>query len=160
MVYLAAVKTDHRVLRRLTGVFNPVALRFAPHIPFYVVLEHRGRRSGRVFRTPLAGIEVEHGFLLPLAFGEKAHWVLNLRHDGGGVVEWRGKRIAVTDPAVITWKEGKSSVPYELSVASWTRRNCFTPKTGASRRCSGTPRCTVSRPKGVRVPHPVRQLHP
>ncbi len=111
MVYLAAVKTDHRVLRRLTGVFNPVALRFAPHIPFYVVLEHRGRRSGRVFRTPLAGIRVEHGFLLPLAFGEKAHWVLNLRHDGGGVVEWRGKRIAVTDPAVITWKEGKSSVP-------------------------------------------------
>jgi deazaflavin-dependent oxidoreductase (nitroreductase family) len=111
MVQMAAVRTDHRVLRRLTGVFNPVVLRFAPHIPFYVVLEHRGRRSGRVFRTPLAGIRVDRGFLLPLAFGEKAQWVLNVRHAFGGVVEWRGRRIVVSDPEVITWNEGKSSVP-------------------------------------------------
>jgi deazaflavin-dependent oxidoreductase (nitroreductase family) len=86
-------------------------LRFARHIPLYVVLEHRGRRSGRVFRTPLAGIRVERGFLLPLAFGEKAHWVLNLRQAGGGVVEWRGRRIAVADPEVVSWNEGKASVP-------------------------------------------------
>ncbi len=111
MMYMAAAHADHRVLRRLTGLFNPMVVRFAPHVPFYVVLEHRGRRSGRVFRTPLAGIRVERGFLLPLAFGEKAHWVLNLRHDSGGVVEWRGRRIAVSDPEVITWNEGKSSVP-------------------------------------------------
>jgi len=111
MVDMAAVHTDHRVLRRLTGVFNPVVLRFAPHVPLYVVLEHRGRRSGLVFRTPLAGIRVARGFLLPLAFGEQAHWVLNVRHAGGGVVEWRGRRIVVSDPEVITWNEGKSSVP-------------------------------------------------
>lgn len=111
MVFMAAGHTDHRVLRRLTGVFNPVVLRLAPHVPFYVVLEHRGRRSGRLFRTPLAGIRVDSGFPLPLAFGEKAHWVLNLRHDGSGVVEWRGQSIVVSDPEVITWDGGKSSIP-------------------------------------------------
>jgi MFS family permease len=65
MVYVDPAHTDHRVLRRLTGVFNPVVLRFAPHVPLYVVLEHHGRRSGRVFRTPLAGIRVDSGFLSP-----------------------------------------------------------------------------------------------
>ena len=89
-----------------------MVVRLAPHVPFYVVLEHYGRRSGRVFHTPLAGIRVDSGFLLPLAFGEKAHWVLNLRHNGSGVVEWRGQRTAVSDPEVITWDEGKSSIPW------------------------------------------------
>lgn len=111
MVFMAAVHTDHRLLRRLTGVFNPVVLRFAPHVALYVVLEHHGRRSGNVFRTPLAGIRVDRGFLLPLAFGQTAHWVLNVRHAGGGIVEWRGRRIVVSDPEVITWNEGKSSIP-------------------------------------------------
>jgi hypothetical protein len=46
-----------------------------------------------------------------LAFGEKAHWVLNLRRAGGGVVEWRGRHIVVSGPEVITWNAGKSSVP-------------------------------------------------
>ena len=39
MVSMAAGHTDHRVLRRLTEVFNPMVLRLAPHVPFYVVLE-------------------------------------------------------------------------------------------------------------------------
>lgn len=106
-----SVHTDHRVLRRLTGAFNPVVLRFAARVPMYVVLEHRGRRSGRAFRTPLAGIRVDSGFLLPLAFGEKANWVLNLRHSGGGVVEWRGRRIAVSDPDVVAWNEARTLIP-------------------------------------------------
>ncbi|HEX4863995.1 MAG TPA: nitroreductase family deazaflavin-dependent oxidoreductase [Acidimicrobiales bacterium] len=108
---MAAVHTEHRVLRRLTGVFNPVVLRLAPYVPLYVVLEHRGRRSGRVFRTPLAGVQTDDGFLLPLAFGEQANWVLNLRQAGGAVVERRGRRMVVSDPEVVTWNEAKSSIP-------------------------------------------------
>src|SRR5579864_5624773 len=114
MVSMAAVHAEHRVLRRLAGVFNPVVLRLARYVPLYVVLEHRGRRSGRVFRTPLAGVRTDRGFLLPLAFGEQAHWVLNLRHAGGGAVEWRGRRIVVSDPEVVTWNEAKSSIPRVL----------------------------------------------
>src|SRR5581483_3410012 len=101
----------HRpVVRRLARVINPVVLRVARFIPFYAVLEHRGRRSGRLHRTPLAAVRTRDGFLLPLAFGERANWVANLRHQGGANVEWRGRRFAVADPRVVAWDEGKAEL--------------------------------------------------
>jgi hypothetical protein len=104
-------------------------LRFAPHIWLYVVLEHRGRRSGRVFRTPLAGIRVERGFLLPLAFGEKAHWVLNLRHAGGGVVEWRADALSSPTPKLSL---GRRANPRSLPCSGGSPRYSEEPSFSAS----------------------------
>lgn len=58
--------------------------------PFFSVVRHTGRRSGRAFETPVAGRRIADGFVLALAFGPSAHWYRNLVAAGGGVIRWRG----------------------------------------------------------------------
>ena len=111
-----AARPHHPVLGRLTRVFNPVVLRFAGRIPPYVVLEHHGRKSGRLHRSPLVAVRVGTGFLIPLAFGEGAQWVQNLRHAGRAELIWRGRRFEVAHPEIIALEEGMRSL------SSWQRR--------------------------------------
>ncbi len=86
---------------RITRVVNPLVLRIARFIPFYCVLEHQGRRSGRVYRTPLAVVRTKDGFLLPLAYDADPQWAANIRHAGGATVEWLGRRYPISDPVPV-----------------------------------------------------------
>lgn len=70
-------------------------------IPFWGVVEHRGRRSGKIYRTPIAIRSTPEGFVLPLPFGERVDWCRNLLAGGGGVVHWRGVDYAVLQPEII-----------------------------------------------------------
>ncbi|HEX6548059.1 MAG TPA: nitroreductase/quinone reductase family protein [Candidatus Dormibacteraeota bacterium] len=97
-------------LGKLTPLLNPIVLRLARFIPVYVVLEHRGRRSGRIYRSPLAGVRTANGFVIPIAFGEGSHWVRNVIQAGGGKLEWRGRRFEIAEPEVISWDEGKGAL--------------------------------------------------
>src|SRR5690349_21104506 len=94
----ASSRRPRRLQARLTRLLNPPVMRIARFVPFYCVLEHRGRRSGKLHRNPLAAVRTADGFLLPLAFGEGANWVLNVRAAGDATVEWRGRRYSVTTP--------------------------------------------------------------
>src|SRR2546425_5723957 len=90
-------------LRPLTGVFNrPVTLLAGSRfLPFWSVVRHRGRRSGRLFATPVAARRTAEGFAIPLAFGENADWCRNLLAAGGGVIRWSGREYAVTEPLIV-----------------------------------------------------------
>lgn len=96
--------------RRLTRRINPLVLRFAHLVPFYCVLEHRGRRSGRAYRTPLAVIPVKGGFLLPLAWGHDPQWFQNLIQAGEATLEWRGASYRVVEPVPTSWEEAAPSI--------------------------------------------------
>ncbi len=100
----------HRLQARIARRVNPSVVRLAPYIPFYCVLDHRGRSSGRSFRTPLAAVRLADGFLLPLAFGEGANWVQNLTHAGFAELEWRGQRFKVSKPRLLAWEEAALSL--------------------------------------------------
>ncbi len=89
--------TIARLNRDLT---NRVTGRFAGRIPPFVLLEHRGRKSGTVYRTPLLLFHRGPYALVVLTYGEHTDWLRNLQAAGGGVVIERGRRIAVTDPVV------------------------------------------------------------
>lgn len=104
------VSNNHPVRTRLTHGINPLVLRFAHLLPFYCVLEHRGRKSGRTYRTPLAVIPVKGGFLLPLAWGESPQWLQNLTHAGGATLEWRGAPYAIERPETVSWEDGQPSM--------------------------------------------------
>lgn len=104
-------RTTHRsVQRALANRLNPLILRIAFMIPFFGVLEHRGRRSGRTYRTPLAAIRDGDGFVLPLAFGEGAGWFRNLSAAGSAQLRWRGRDYELNDPVVIGWEEGSAAL--------------------------------------------------
>jgi deazaflavin-dependent oxidoreductase (nitroreductase family) len=60
-------------------VMNPVARRLAGVVPWWVVLETTGRRSGRPRHTPLARGPVEDGAVWLIAVhGRHATWVKNV----------------------------------------------------------------------------------
>lgn len=92
---------------RIFGLFTPYLNRYAAriagerHVPLWVLLRHRGRRSGREFATPVVGKRVRDGFVIPMAFGERADWYRNLAASGEGTIRWRGEEHAVFAPTIL-----------------------------------------------------------
>jgi len=52
--------------------------------PIFAIVEHRGRKTGRVYRTPVAARRSGDGFIIALAFGAQVDWYRNLVAAGGG----------------------------------------------------------------------------
>ena len=78
-----------RFSRRTSGWASPLAGR--RWNPIFARVEHRGRRSGRAYQTPVAARRVADGFIISLAFGAQVDWHRNLEAAGGGVIRWRGR---------------------------------------------------------------------
>src|SRR4051794_26273886 len=80
----------------LNRVARPVARRLAP---FGNVI-HRGRRSGREYRTPVNVFRTATGLVVALTYGPEADWVRNVLAAGGCEVENRGRRTRYGSPRV------------------------------------------------------------
>ena len=62
---------------------NRVTKYIAPWAPGWAVIIHRGRKSGRTFRTPLWVFRRHNGFVIALTYGSSADWVHNVLAAGG-----------------------------------------------------------------------------
>jgi deazaflavin-dependent oxidoreductase (nitroreductase family) len=86
-------------------VVNPLVLRIAGrrHMPVLGIVRHRGRRTGRLYATPL-GVRpaAGGGFVIPLTFSDASHWYQNIKAAGGGVITYRGADHAVAGPVVVS----------------------------------------------------------
>lgn len=85
-----------RISRFTTGASLPLAGK--PWNPVFAVVEHRGRKTGRSYRTPVAARRTEGGFIISLAFGAHVDWFRNLAAAGAGTIQWRGGDYPVTAP--------------------------------------------------------------
>jgi deazaflavin-dependent oxidoreductase (nitroreductase family) len=88
------------VLWRISRLTRPAMLPLAGKRwnPIFAVVEHRGRKTGRVYRTPVAARRSGDGFMVALAFGAQVDWYRNLVAAGGGTIRWRGGAYPVTAP--------------------------------------------------------------
>lgn len=88
------------VLRRISRLTRPAMLPLAGKRwnPIFAVVEHRGRKTGRVYRTPVAARRSGDSFIITLAFGAQVDWYRNLVAAGGGSIRWRGNVYSVTAP--------------------------------------------------------------
>lgn len=88
------------LLWRAARFTSPVAMPLAGKRwnPIFAVVEHRGRRTGRSFATPVAARRVAGGFIISLAFGAQVDWYRNLVSAGGGTICWRGEAYRVSRP--------------------------------------------------------------
>jgi deazaflavin-dependent oxidoreductase (nitroreductase family) len=84
---------NKRFTNRIQGVY-------AWLVPPWAVILHRGRRSGRRYRTPLLAFRRERTLVIALLYGRESDWLRNLRAGGGHVVR-RGRRYAVDPPEVV-----------------------------------------------------------
>ena len=92
-----------QVFLALSRAFNRVSILVAGTrvFPLYGVIEHRGRRSGKVFRTPVVVKPTNDGFVVPMPYGERTDWYRNVLAAGGGVIRWNGRQYRVGDPEVV-----------------------------------------------------------
>ena len=79
---------------RITGLF-------AGWLPGFGILKHLGRKSGRVYRTPVNVFRASNGFIIALTYGSQSEWVKNVFATGGCELRTRGKRYELSAPHVV-----------------------------------------------------------
>jgi deazaflavin-dependent oxidoreductase (nitroreductase family) len=65
------------------------------------VIEHRGRRSGKVYRTPVVVRPTGDGFIVPMPWGEGTDWYRNVRAAGECVIHWKGRDYPLVQPELV-----------------------------------------------------------
>ena len=106
-----------RAVRSLAGLINPLILLIAGRrwLPILGILRHRGRRSGRLYATPLGMRPLGDTFVIPRTFGENAGWYLNTRAAGWCEVTYLGHDYSLIDPQVVDYETAAPAFPrYEL----------------------------------------------
>lgn len=88
-----------RAVRRWNKAgLNKVTRRIAPWVPGLGVVVHRGRRSGRVYQTPVNVFPAPGGYVLALTYGPDTDWVKNVLAAGGCELRTRGRTMQMTAP--------------------------------------------------------------
>jgi deazaflavin-dependent oxidoreductase (nitroreductase family) len=91
----------NRIVRTFAGRrLSPVA-----------IVVHRGRRSGRRYRTPVIAFRVDDGYLISLPYGAHRDWVRNVQAAGSCELERGGRRIELTTPMVLAASQGMAQLP-------------------------------------------------
>ena len=91
------------VMRWMTKVvFNPVQMRTAGRPgAFAGIVEHRGRVSGRPYRTPVGIRPTDDGFVIALPYDTRPDWVRNVLAAGGATLTVDDETLAVDRPEVL-----------------------------------------------------------
>jgi deazaflavin-dependent oxidoreductase (nitroreductase family) len=84
---------NRRVTNRIQGVY-------AWLVPPWAVIVHRGRRSGRQYRTPLFAFRRDRTLVIAVLYGQESDWLRNLRAGGGQVIR-AGRTFTVRQLEVI-----------------------------------------------------------
>ncbi len=92
---------------------NPLARTFAGRLPPFALIEHRGRRSGSAYATPIMAFPSGAGFAIALTYGPNRDWVRNVRAAGGGTLVRSGRRHLLAHPSLLG-EEGLALMPAPL----------------------------------------------
>jgi len=93
-------------------VTNPIARTLIERVPGWGLVVHRGRRSSRAYRTPVAVFRRPGGVTIALTYGPGAEWVQNVLAAGGAVVERGDRRSRLVNPRVVTDPERQLVPPW------------------------------------------------
>ena len=99
------MQLPQRLARFNRHVTNPIQRLWAGWAPTMGILEHIGRRSGRVYRTPLTVFSTHDGVAILLTYGPDRDWLKNLTAAGAGRLRRHGRIIDVRNPRVIAKSE-------------------------------------------------------
>jgi deazaflavin-dependent oxidoreductase (nitroreductase family) len=91
-----------RALAKLNRVgLNRLVRHVAPWFPGLGLVLHVGRRSGRVYRTPVNLFTADGHYTVALTYGREADWVRNVVTEGGCRIVHRGKEIRLVEPRIV-----------------------------------------------------------
>jgi deazaflavin-dependent oxidoreductase (nitroreductase family) len=94
---------------------NPVFLRLAGSRPWGISrFEHRGRRSGALYATPLWALPSNGGFVLAMPYGAESDWVKNLLARGEADLVRNDVRYRVDQPRVVPVAATGATLPLRM----------------------------------------------
>jgi deazaflavin-dependent oxidoreductase (nitroreductase family) len=82
-------------------VTNRVAIRFVARLPGFAIVTNVGRKSGRLYRTPVNVFREANGFLIALTYGRDSGWVRNVLAAEGCQLETQRGKYALFRPVVV-----------------------------------------------------------
>ena len=85
-------------LNRRVG--NPIVGTIAGTTPGFGIVTHRGRHSGRVYRSPVMVFRRGGGYRIALAYGRDADWLKNIRAAREFELETLGRTVTLTSPTI------------------------------------------------------------
>jgi deazaflavin-dependent oxidoreductase (nitroreductase family) len=80
---------------------NRITSVFAGWLPGFGILTHVGRKSGKVYRTPVNVFRAPNGFIIALTYSSQCDWVKNVLAAGGCELKTRGKQYQLSAPKVV-----------------------------------------------------------
>jgi len=89
-----------RVARWNKVGLNRVVRHIAPRLPGLGLIVHKGRRSGRQYKTPVNVFGSGDGYIVALTYGPDADWVKNVLAAGGCELRTRGRVLRMDSPRV------------------------------------------------------------
>jgi deazaflavin-dependent oxidoreductase (nitroreductase family) len=91
-----------RWLARINIAFtNRITGLFAGWLPGFGILTHVGRKSGKVYRTPINVFRASNGFIIALTYSSQSEWVKNVLAEGGCELKTRAKKYQLSSPKVV-----------------------------------------------------------
>lgn len=78
--------------------------------PFAMVL-HRGRVTGKPYRTPIIVAPVEDGFVIALTYGPKVDWYRNVLTAGRCKLRWHGREHEIDKIVPISPRDAGPALP-------------------------------------------------
>ncbi len=94
----------------LKHTLNPLTRRLARSSfgPFAIV-RHVGRRSGKLYETPIIVSPVKDGFMIELTYGYDVDWHKNVLAAGGCRVIWHGREYVIDGIEPIDTETGRAA---------------------------------------------------
>lgn len=90
---------------------NPVLRHVAPRLPAFGILMYRGRKTGRIYRTPVNVFRRGDAYFFFLTYGSDAQWVKNVLAAGACSIETRGRVVELVDPELVVDPELRPAPP-------------------------------------------------
>ena len=98
----------HAVTRYVDPVLRPMAGR----LPTFGVVSHRGRKTGRTYRTPVNVFRRGDEYLFFLTYGSDVQWVKNILATGTCILRTRGRDVHLVEPELIADPELGLAPPF------------------------------------------------
>lgn len=102
-------------LRRLRGFvrrsWNPIVLRLGlagGARSRWGLIEHVGRTSGHLYRTPVSPRPIEGGYELPLPYGTDVDWVRNVLASGQARIQFHDTIVELDQPEIVEAQDALS----------------------------------------------------
>ena len=118
LIALRYVKPFRERVRQFSKLTRPASLKIAGSTRSrYGVINHVGRRSGRLYSTPVESVPTADGFVIPLPYGKDVDWLRNVQAAGQCTITWNGNEYKVHEPELIDAPMAFAMVPPQVQRA-------------------------------------------